>query len=87
MTTAIGLLLIGLVVACVAGYLRATFSKPPRPGTRRLDPAGGYATADQLREQLSADAVRRAGAHVRPSLPQPRIEQNIKRKGLLRGRR
>lgn len=82
----IGLLLIALLLAGVAGYLRASFGrKPERPGSRPVDPAGGFASGNQLREHLSADTVRRAGAQVRPGLPVQHTE--TKRRGLLRGRR
>lgn len=86
MTVYFGLLAVALILAGVAGYLRATFGhKPQRPGARPIDPAGGFASGHQLREHLSADTVRRKGAQVRPSLPVQRAE--LKRKGLPRGRR
>lgn len=88
MKTYIGLLLIALILAGVAGYLRATFGhKPDRPGSKPIDPSGGFASPRELRERLSAEAVRRQGTQVRPGLPQAQMTEAPKRKGLLGGRR
>ncbi|MBV9026439.1 MAG: hypothetical protein JO362_22200 [Streptomycetaceae bacterium] len=87
MISGIGLFLLAVLGACIAGYVRGTFAKAPRAGSRPADdPAGGFASPRQLRERLSAEAVRRKGDQVRPGLPQPRITE-VPRKGLLsRGR-
>ncbi|WP_327072035.1 hypothetical protein [Kitasatospora sp. NBC_01302] len=84
----IGLFLLLVLGACVAGYVRGTFAKGPRAGSAPADdPAGGFASARQLHDRLSPHAVRAAGAQVRPGLPGPRKIEEPKRKGLLRGRR
>lgn len=88
MITGIGLFLLVAVGACITGYVRGTFAKAPRAGsTPADDPAGGFASPRQLRERLSAEAVRRQGDQVRPGLPRPQTAEASKRKGLLRGRR
>lgn len=89
MIQGVGLFLLVVFAACLIGYIRGTFEKGPRAGsTPADDPAGGFASPRQLRDRLSEDAVRQAGAQVRPGLPQPRgIESRSKRKGLSRGRR
>ncbi|WP_433860337.1 hypothetical protein [Streptomyces kronopolitis] len=74
------------VGACIAGFLRVKFGpQSPRATTRPVDPSGGFATGEQIRERLSEAAVRRAGAQVRPSLPVQHT--TTKGRGPLRGRR
>ncbi len=83
------LLFLGVVlVACIAGWVRGTMAKPPRAETRPADdPAGGFASPQQLHDRLSAHAVRREGAQTRPGLPQPQAVHTPKRRGLFRVRR
>lgn len=84
----IGLFLLLVAGACIVGYIRGSFTKGPQAGSRPVDdPAGGFASPQQLRERLSEDAVRRAGTQVRPSIPQPQLRTSGKRKGVTRGRR
>ena len=81
-----GLFLLLVLAAALIGYLRGTFAKGPRAGSRPADdPAGGFASPEQLRQRLSAEAVRRAGTQVRPGLPQP--PTITAQKGTARGRR
>ncbi|MFJ2193089.1 hypothetical protein ACIOJE_34970 [Kitasatospora sp. NPDC087861] len=78
-----------LPVVCVAGWLWGTYSPRPRAGSRPADdPGGGFATAEQLHARLSAEAVRAAGAQVRPGLARPVLEpaKATRRRGLTRGR-
>ncbi|MEU7230039.1 hypothetical protein [Streptomyces chrestomyceticus] len=82
--TVVTVVAVMLAVSCLAGWLRAVLGpKGPRAQIRTVDASGGFATADQVRTRLSVDAVRQAGAQVRPSLP----VQQTTRKGLTRGSR
>lgn len=88
MSKGIILFLLLVFVVCIMGYVRGTFSKSPRAGSRPADdPAGGFASRKQIRERLSEHAVRAAGDQVRPGLPRPREVGKRERKGLNRGRR
>jgi hypothetical protein len=83
----IALFLLLVFAACLMGYVRGTFGKSPRAGSRPADdPAGGFATPKQIRERLSEHAVRAAGAQVRPGLPTSQVIGKRERKGLFRGR-
>ncbi len=85
MSMGIVVFLLLVFVVCLMGYVRGTFSKSPRAGSRPADdPAGGFATPQQIRERLSDQAVRAAGAQVRPGLPRPREIGKRERKGLIR---
>jgi len=76
--------LLALVLVGLAGYLRVKIGpSAPRAESQPVDPSGGFATAEQVRAHLSEEAVRRAGAQVRPSMP---VQQAPRRKGLTRGR-
>ncbi|MFF1792832.1 hypothetical protein ACFVXQ_01075 [Kitasatospora sp. NPDC058263] len=78
-----------LLVVCVVGWLWGTYAPRTRAGSRPADdPGGGFATAEQLRARLSAEAVRAAGAQVRPGLVRPVLEpvKKTRRRGLTRGR-
>ncbi|MFI9041645.1 hypothetical protein [Streptomyces sp. NPDC053726] len=88
MSKMIAMFLLLVFAACLMGYVRGTFGKSPRAGSRPADdPAGGFATTKQIRDRLSGHAVRAAGAQVRPGLPQQREVGKRERKGLFRGRR
>jgi len=85
----IGVFLIVVILVCVGGWIWGTIAPAPRAGSKPADnPAGGYASAQQVADRLSVEAVHRAGAQVRPGLaPVEEIVPAKKRKGLPRGRR
>lgn len=85
MTKGFALFLLLVFTACLVGYVRGRFSRPPRAGSRPADdPAGGFATPQQVRQRLSEHAVRAAANQVRPGLvrlqkPKPRRQRRLSR--------
>ncbi len=89
MWTMVLIFLAVIPVVCVMGWLWGTYAPKTRAGSRPADdPAGGFASAAQLQQRMSADALRASSGQVRPGL-QPQLMEPVKktRKGLPRGRR